>query len=32
MKHWCSTTNLDFKPCAHAQSNFLHIKYAEKTN
>jgi len=22
----------DFTPCAHAQSNILHIKYAEKTD
>ena len=22
----------DFKPCAHAQCNVLHIKYAEKTD
>ena len=22
----------DFKPCAHAQNNTLHIKYAEKTD
>jgi len=22
----------DFTPCVHAQSNILHIKYAEKTD
>jgi len=22
----------DFTPCTHAQSNILHIKYAEKTD
>jgi len=22
----------DFNPCAHAQTNILHIKYAEKTD
>jgi len=22
----------DFTPCAHAQSNIIHIKYAEKTD
>jgi len=22
----------DFAPCAHAQSNILHVKYAEKTD
>jgi len=33
---WCQAKFLtceisDFMPCAHAQSDILHIKYAEKT-
>jgi len=27
-----SSETSDFTPCAHAQSNILHIKYAAKTN